>query len=66
MKVTDDERVTVCEGEGLGSCKKCNDNGKWNRQWMTFLYQIKGLEGCYCHECTKEIINKLNCEVQNV
>ena len=21
MKVTDDERVTVCEGEGLGSCK---------------------------------------------
>jgi len=53
-----DERVTVCEGEGLGSCKRCEDKGKWNRQWMCFLYRIKGMEGIYCKNCVKEILNE--------
>ncbi len=33
----------------------CTDNGKWNRNWMCFLYEIEGHEGCYCSECAKKI-----------
>lgn len=47
--------VTQCKGEGQGSCKRCTDNGKWNRAWMCFLYKIEGLDGCYCSDCVKEI-----------
>lgn len=47
--------VTRCKGEGLGSCKRCTDNGKWNRNWMCFLYHIEGYKGCYCSDCVKEI-----------
>ena len=65
MKIIDNKRVKICKGEGLGSCKRCEDNGKWNRQWMCFLYRIEGLEGCYCSNCVKEIINKQESEVQN-
>lgn len=48
-------KVTQCAGEGQGSCKRCNDKGKWNRSWMSFLYHIEGRPGCYCRECVKEI-----------
>lgn len=47
--------ITKCTGEGQGSCKRCLDNGKWNRMWMCFLYEIEGYEGCYCADCVKEI-----------
>ena len=45
-------KVTQCAGEGMGSCKRCSDNGKWNMNWMCFLYKI---EGCYCSDCVKKI-----------
>lgn len=48
-------KVTQCSGDGQGSCKRCSDNGKWNRHWSTFLYKIEGLDGCYCFNCTNEI-----------
>ena len=48
-------KVIKCKGEGQGSCKRCLDNGKWNRKWMCFLYEIDGLDGCYCSDCVKEI-----------
>lgn len=51
--------VTQCVGEEDGSCKRCLDNGKWNSYWMVFLYKIKGLDGCYCHECVKAIKKEL-------
>lgn len=50
--------VTKCKGEGQGSCKRCSDNGKWNRMWMCFLYEIQGMDGCYCFDCVKEIEKK--------
>jgi hypothetical protein len=50
--------MTECTGEGQGSCKRCSDNGRWNRTWMCFLYKIEGLEGCYCRDCVKEIQNE--------
>lgn len=46
-----------CEGEGQGSCKRCEDNGIWNRSWMCFLYKVDGYPGCYCRECA-EILEK--------
>lgn len=49
--------VTKAKGEGHGSCRRCLDNGKWNKQWMCFLYKIENLEGCYCSDCMKEITN---------
>lgn len=48
-------KVTQCQGEGQGSCKRCSDKGKWNRTWMCFLYKIEGYDGCYCADCVKEI-----------
>lgn len=48
-------KVTQCTGEEQGSCKRCSDKGKWNRNWMCFLYKIEGYEGCYCSDCVKEI-----------
>ena len=48
-------KITPCSGEGQGSCKRCNDLGKWNRIWMCFMYEIEGLEGCYCSDCVKSI-----------
>lgn len=50
-------KITPCEGEGAGSCKMCTDNGKWNRNWMCFLYRIEGRDGCYCSDCVKKIKN---------
>lgn len=49
-------KVTKCKGEGQGSCKKCSDEGRWNRTWMCFLYEIEGLKGCYCSDCVKKIV----------
>lgn len=48
-------KVTKCKGEGQGSCKRCNDMGKWNITWMCFLSKIEGLPGCYCSDCVKEL-----------
>ncbi len=48
-------RIQRCTGEGQGSCKRCSDNGKWNRAWMPFLYEMEGMPGVYCWECTKKI-----------
>ena len=48
-------KITQCKGEGQGSCKMCLYNGKWNRNWMCFLYRIEGYEGCYCSECVRKI-----------
>lgn len=49
-----------CSGEGAGTCKRCNDNGKWNSNWMCFLSHIDGLDGCYCNDCVKEIAAERN------
>lgn len=48
-------KITQCTGEGQGECKRCADKGKWNRMWMSFLYHIEGMEGCYCEKCVREI-----------
>lgn len=51
-----------CKSEGQGSCKRCLDNGIWNSAWMCFLYKIKGMEGCYCINCVREIEREENNE----
>ena len=51
-------KITQCQGNGQGTCKRCNDKGIWNVNWMCFLYKIEGLEGCYCRECVKEIMRE--------
>lgn len=53
-------KITRCTGEGQGICKRCFDNGKWNRMWMGFLCKIEGYEGCYCGNCVKELQDQLN------
>ncbi len=47
--------IIQCKGEGQGSCKRCSDKGKWNRNWMCFLYKVEGREGYYCADCVKEM-----------
>lgn len=44
-----------CSGEGLGSCTKCEEQGKWNRSWMCFLFKVEGHDGIYCYEHAKEL-----------
>lgn len=51
-------KIIRCEGNGQGSCKRCDDKGIWNRYGMSSLYKIEGQEGYYCEECIKEIIRK--------
>lgn len=53
-------KTTQCKGEGLGSCKRCDAKGKWNRTWMTLLYKIEGMDGCYCSQCVKEIKDEIS------
>lgn len=48
-------KVTKCQGEGQGICKRCSDKGKWNRIWTSMLYEIEGMKGCYCSDCVAEI-----------
>ena len=54
-------KITQCKGEGQGSCKRCNEHGIWNRHWMCFLYEVEGMEGCYCWACA----TKLNEEAES-
>jgi len=49
-------KVTRCKGECQGSCTRCTKNGKWNRNWMCFLYKIEGMDGCYCSDCMRELL----------
>lgn len=44
-------KIEQCSGEGQGTCRRCKSMGKWNVNWMCFLYKVEGLEGCYCFEC---------------
>lgn len=53
-------KITKCHGEGQGSCRRCEQTKGWNRSWMCFLYEIEGMEGCYCASCVKEIIHEAN------
>lgn len=48
--------VTRCTGEGQGSCRRCEKQGRWNRNWMSLLFRIEWLDGCYCYECMKQIV----------
>lgn len=50
-------KITSCKGGGQGSCKLCEDYGKWNTVWMSQLYKIEGYEGCYCADCVNVIKN---------
>ena len=47
--------VIQCQGEGAGTCRRCLNKTGWNQSWMVFLHKIKGLDGCYCSKCVKEI-----------
>lgn len=53
-------KITQCHGECQGSCKRCEDNGKWNRNWMSLLYKIEGLDGCYCSNCVRDIKKEMD------
>lgn len=53
-------KITRCSGNGQGSCKRCEDNGIWNRHWMTMLYKIEGFDGCYCPKCVEAIKEEIN------
>lgn len=51
-------KVFRCQGNGQGSCLRCSENGKWNREWMCFLYTVDSLPGCYCSDCVKQICDE--------
>lgn len=55
--------VINCHGEGMGTCRRCLNRTGWNMNWMTLLYKIKGLDGCYCSRCVKEIRELIHNEI---
>lgn len=48
-------KITRCQGNGQGSCKRCEQEGRWNRVWTTMLHEIEGYEFVYCSDCVKKI-----------
>lgn len=52
--------IVKCQGEGQGCCKWCKEMGKYSLTWMSFLYRVEGIEGCYCFEHALEIEKRLN------
>ena len=48
-------KITKAQGNGQGQCTLCAERGRWNRQWMCFLYKIEGKEGVYCDKCVKAL-----------
>ena len=50
-------KITQAQGNGLGQCALCKKRGKWNVQWMCFLYEVEGKEGVYCKNCADELKN---------
>lgn len=50
-------------GNGQSSCYGCEQKGKWNRNWITFLYEYDG--ELWCEDCLIEKLNKENQELKN-
>lgn len=48
-------KITQAQGNGQGQCALCKKRGKWNVQWMCFLYEIEGKDGVYCKNCVDEL-----------
>lgn len=48
-------KITQCTGYGLGECKRCKELTGWDRHWMSFLYEVDGVEGTYCYNCAKKL-----------
>ena len=42
-------KITQAQGNGQGQCALCKKRGKWNVQWMCFLYKVEGKDGVYCN-----------------
>lgn len=43
-------KITKCEGNGQGVCKRCG-----NIAWMTLLYKIENVQGIYCSNCVRKM-----------
>lgn len=48
-------KITQAQGNGQGQCALCKKRGKWNVQWMCFLYEVEGKDGVYCKHCVDEL-----------
>lgn len=51
-------KITQAQGNGQGQCALCKKRGKWNVQWMCFLYKVEGEEGVYCKSCIDELVTE--------
>lgn len=51
-------KITKATGNGQGQCALCKKRGKWNVQWMCFLYEIEGKDGVYCKKCADELVKQ--------
>ena len=48
-------KITQAQGNGQGRCALCEKRGKWNLQWMAFLFKVEGKDGVYCQNCADEL-----------
>lgn len=49
-------KMTQAQGNGQGQCALCKKRGKWNLQWMDFLFRVEGKDGVYCQNCADELV----------
>lgn len=48
-------KITQAQGHGQAQCVLCKKRGKWNVQWLCFLYKVEGKDGVYCKNCVDEL-----------
>ena len=49
-------KVNKLYGEGMCSCRGCEQKTGWNRIWTSWCYEYKG--DIYCYRCIREILAK--------
>lgn len=49
-------RVNKLDGDGMCSCRGCEQKNGWNRIWTSWCYEYKG--DIYCYSCLKEVLAK--------
>ena len=47
--------IIKAKGDGQAQCELCKKRGKWNIQWVCFLYKVDNKEGVYCKSCAEKL-----------
>lgn len=52
-------RIDTSHYNGQAQCTRCKEKGKFNIGWSCMMIKFKEIDGIYCSECVKEILNNV-------